>query len=133
MQIYEKQIVHVQIEIDYPYPVAGRTASKSFFKYNISKQITCLPSKKCARNSLRKLSAILKQEFSPYSRSYFIVQSPKFSGGPTPAAHTRPAATRVLFRSKRENSGNAVASILAFLCSFQVFHSFLHCLSKVQS
>ena len=40
MQIYEKQFVHVQIEIDYPHPVAGRTASKSFFKYKLSKQIT---------------------------------------------------------------------------------------------
>ena len=34
MQIFEELILHVQIEIDYPYPV-GRTASKSFFKYKL--------------------------------------------------------------------------------------------------
>ena len=33
IQIYEKFIVHVQIEQDFPYPAVGRTASKSFFKY----------------------------------------------------------------------------------------------------
>ena len=40
-QIYEKPILHVQIEQDVPYPV-GRTATagKSFFKYKLSKQMT---------------------------------------------------------------------------------------------
>ena len=40
MQIYEKLILHLQIEQDFPYPV-GRMASKSFYKYKLSKQITC--------------------------------------------------------------------------------------------
>ena len=35
---------------------------------------------------LRTSSAILKYEFSPYPRYYFIVLSTKFSGGPTTAA-----------------------------------------------
>ena len=41
MQIFEKLIMHVGIEQDFPYPV-GRTVSKHFFKYKLSKQITCL-------------------------------------------------------------------------------------------
>ena len=39
MQIYEKLILYLQIEQDFIYPV-GRTASKSFYNYNSSKQIT---------------------------------------------------------------------------------------------
>ena len=39
MQIYEKLILHVQIEQEFSYPV-GSMASKSFFKYKLSKQIT---------------------------------------------------------------------------------------------
>ena len=39
-KFYEKLILRVQIEIDFPYPV-GRTASKTFFNYKLSKQITC--------------------------------------------------------------------------------------------
>ena len=38
MQIYEKMILHVQIDQDFLYPV-DRKASKSFFKYKLSKQI----------------------------------------------------------------------------------------------
>ena len=39
MQVYLKLILHVQIEIDFPYPV-GKTASNYFLKYKLSKQIT---------------------------------------------------------------------------------------------
>ena len=38
MQIFEKLSLHVQIEIDYIRISVGRTASKSFFKYKLSKQ-----------------------------------------------------------------------------------------------
>ena len=40
MQIYGKLILHEQIEQDFSYP-DGRKASKSFFKYKLSKQIIC--------------------------------------------------------------------------------------------
>ena len=33
IQIYEKLLLHVQIEQDFPYPAVGRAASKSFLKY----------------------------------------------------------------------------------------------------
>ena len=44
MQNLGKAILHLQIEIDSPYP-AGWTATKSFFKYKLSKQYPVLPSK----------------------------------------------------------------------------------------
>ena len=40
MQIYGKLILHEQIEQDFSYAV-GRKAGKSFFKYKLSKHITC--------------------------------------------------------------------------------------------
>ena len=68
--------------------------SKPFFKYKLPKQITCfaftlmlVTSRKRVCTQLRNSSAILKQEFSPYPRWYFIVQSTKFIWGPTPTAH----------------------------------------------
>ena len=44
MQNLGKAILHLQIEIEFPYP-AGWTATKSFFKYKLSKKYPVLPSK----------------------------------------------------------------------------------------
>ena len=50
MQIYEKLILHVQIEHDFPQP-AGRKANKYFFYNKLSKELTCFAFKiKCYCN-----------------------------------------------------------------------------------
>ena len=75
MQIYEKLILHVQIEQDLSYPV-GRKASKSCSSTN-SLKIICfafkitlslLTESNAVCTQLRNSSVILKQEFSPYSK-----------------------------------------------------------------
>ena len=50
MQIYEKLILHLQIEQDFIYPVS-RTVRKSLYKSKRYKQITCFAFQiKCYRN-----------------------------------------------------------------------------------